>query len=104
MIKRICPECGIRELDKHQRKCSECVEINILISKDIYAASSQNKLAQKKYFQSDKGRATKSKANKKYREKNVDKLKQKKNNWYMQNKEKVREYNKQYYRRSKNEG
>ena len=25
-IKRICPDCGVRELDKHFRYCAECAE------------------------------------------------------------------------------
>ena len=24
--KRICPDCGVRELDKYQKKCAECRE------------------------------------------------------------------------------
>jgi len=33
--KRICPCCGSRELEYHKKLCSECVEINDRLSKDI---------------------------------------------------------------------
>ena len=47
--KRICPQCGCRELDRYQQICSECCVINRQISIDIYMASKKGKASLKKY-------------------------------------------------------
>ena len=42
---RCCPDCGVRELDKYQKKCAECREATRLHHQAI---------AEHKYRQSDK--------------------------------------------------
>lgn len=34
-IKRICPDCEIRELDYHKSYCSECAEVRDQLNRDL---------------------------------------------------------------------
>ena len=75
MKKRYC-NCG-RELEKYQKKeCTECVAINIQISKDCYATTDEYKQSQDKYNKSEKGKIARRRADKKWRENNPEYVKQ----------------------------
>ena len=41
---RICPECESRELEKRQRICSECREINHAIAVDTWQSDNEEKI------------------------------------------------------------
>lgn len=54
---RMCPDCGVRELDYHYRYCSECVAVRKYLTRAIYDASQKGQANTKKYETSEKGRA-----------------------------------------------
>ena len=95
VVLRYC-ECG-RELEKWCRLCSECRAVNDQMSKDIYIQSKKGVEAQDKYNKSEKGKITRRRADKKWREENQD-IKQE---WKDENKKHIKEYNKKYYQRRK---
>jgi len=97
---RICPEphCS-RELEKYQRVCSECRCINSQLSKDIYASTKEHAESQAKYNNSEKGKIVRRRADKKWREKNRNYNLKRLALWKSENKDHVKNYNAEYYRR-----
>lgn len=98
--RRYCPEpnCS-RELEKYQRVCSECRTINSQLSKDIYSASRECAIAQDRYNKSEKGKISRRRANKKWREKNREQNLKRLKNWKIENKEHIKKYNREYYKK-----
>ena len=80
-------ECG-RELEKHCTYCSECSYINETISKDIYATT-------------EAGKASRARADKKWREKNKEYVRAYHKEYRIKNKEQLNEYQRKYYLRHK---
>jgi len=68
---RICPDCGIRELEKGCMYCSECAENRVYFSKLIYSEE--------------------------FKSKNPEKYKEYKRNWYIKNKDEHIKNCQQYY-------
>jgi hypothetical protein len=90
-------ECG-RDLEKYCRICSECRAVNAQIAKDIYNSTKQGKESQDKYNKSEKGKLSRRKADKTWRTKNREANLKRLSDWKKNNKDHVKNYNREYYK------